>query len=129
MTFHKFKVAPAPDRTYNGRTYGSKAEMHYAMRLDIEKQACAIVEYIAQPKFHLGCPENVYVADFLVIGDPAYGQTPFVVDVKGVETQKFKHDKKLWAQYGRLPLHIVKKVGNKFKTVDVIEPRSMRAAA
>lgn len=135
MRFHrnKFRVAPAAERFHNGRTYASKAEMMYAQQLDALKEARAIIEYIEQPKFRLGCPENVYVADFLVweLTDfEGYNVIDcYVVDIKGVETPKFRHDRKLWAAYGMLPLHIVKRVGGKFKTVAVIEPGQQRRAA
>jgi hypothetical protein len=115
---HKYKTSPASERHYLGRTFGSKAEMQYCMMLERMLDEEIIRDYICQPKVWLGVPENVYVPDFLVIPD---GFPPHYVDVKGVETQKFKRDKKLWSRYGRLPLHIVKRVKDaKFKTSEVI---------
>jgi hypothetical protein len=78
-----------------------------------------VIDYICQPRVWLGVEENIYVPDFLVIPD---GAVPHYVDVKGVETPKFKHDKKLWASYGRAALHIVKETSPaKFKTSEIIE--------
>lgn len=115
---HKYKTSPASERQYLGRTFGSKAEMQYCMMLERMVDEEIILDYVCQPKVWLGVPENVYIPDFLVlpVGAPAH-----YVDVKGVETSKFKRDKKLWARYGRLALHIVKSQGNaRFKTSEVI---------
>ncbi len=86
---------------YAGVMYASKAEAAYAQYLD----AGTGIFWVPQPKFRLGCPENVYVADFLV--SEAFGDS-WVVDVKGMETPKFKRDKKLWAKYGPCELRIIK---------------------
>lgn len=112
---NKYHVAPADERRFNGRTYHSKAEMQYAKKLDAYLRAGLILDYIEQPRVWLGVPENTYVPDFLVI--PA-DETPYYVDVKGVETAKFRKDKKLWAAYGRLELRIVKRG----QVVETIKP-------
>ena len=115
---NKYKVSPADQRRFNGRTYGSKAEMAYAKLLFNDRLQCDVVDYVEQPRLWLGVPENVYVPDFFIV--PRDGQ-PYYVDVKGVETQKFKRDKKLWRSYGYLDLHVIKSSGKKFKTTEVIE--------
>jgi hypothetical protein len=112
---------------YNGVRYASKAEAKRAAELDLLKKNGDIIEWIGQPKFRLGVPENVYVADFLVVAPipitiPGYRETiqehdTWVEDVKGKETPKFKHNKKLWKRYGRLPLHIISRSGT-----EVVEP-------
>jgi hypothetical protein len=112
---NKYHVAPPNERRWNGRTYASKAEMVHAQKLDLLLRAGELIEVVAQPRLWLGVPENVYVPDFLVI--PKEGP-PYYVDVKGVETAEFKKVRRLWVQYGRLPLHVVKKG----KTEGVIEP-------
>lgn len=118
MPRNKYKVAPAEKRTALGRTFGSQAERRYAEMLEAMWQAGAIRDYICQPRVWLGVVENVYIPDFLVVPE---GGTPYYVDVKGVQTAKFKRDKKLWAAYGRGRLEIVKETSaNKFKTVEVI---------
>ena len=114
----KYKVSPADQRRLNGRTYGSKAEMEYARLLYMLVECGDVIDFVQQPRLWLGVPENVYVPDFLGIPNV---RKPHYIDVKGMETQKFKRDKKLWASYGRLDLHIVKKSGKNFKTTEVIE--------
>jgi len=117
MRRHKYKVAPAKDRRFNGRTYASKAEMLYAKHLFAMRESALILEFTEQPTVRLGVPENVYRPDFLVIPDEGY---PFYVDVKGVETRTFKRNKKLWSAYGWLDLHVVKRFGKKFLTTEVV---------
>lgn len=90
---------------YNGRSYASKAEARRAHELDLLLKAGVILEWVPQPRFHLGCPENTYVADFDVV---AADGGRWVEDVKGCETAKFRHDKKLWRKYGPCPLHVIK---------------------
>jgi hypothetical protein len=117
---NKFNTSPAEDRRYLGRTFGSKAEMRYAHLLEWWVSEGILHTYICQPSTWLGVPENTYKPDFLVV---PVGATPHFVEVKGMETGPWKRNKKLWAKYGRLPLHIVKARGAmKFETVEVIEP-------
>lgn len=114
----KYKVSPPEERRYNGRTYGSKSEMRYAKHLDRLLEQGIVLDFVCQPKTWLGVPENVYVPDFLII---PHGGPPYYVDVKGMETQKFKRDKKLWKAYGRLALHVVKAKGEKFYVSEVLD--------
>lgn len=113
---NKYNVAPTKARTWQGRTYASKAEMLYAQELYTLRAAGEIIEIIEQPRVWLGVPENTYRPDFLVI--PLIGH-PYFVDVKGVETKEFRRIRKLWAQYGRLDLHIVRLTGRVW-TAEVI---------
>lgn len=102
---------------YNGVTYASKMEAKHAMWLDAECQLPTglYTWWIGQPKFHLGCPENVYVADFLVVRNPMTNAVPEDVieihEVKGHRTAKFKHDLKLWKQYGPCKLRVYSRHG------------------
>ena len=121
MARNKYKVSPPDERRFNGRTYGSKAEMYYAQQLYKLREIGEVIEFVEQPRLWLGVPENVYVPDFFVV--PKEGNCYFV-DVKGVETQKFKRDKKLWASYGRIDLVIVKCKGKKLKVSEVIDAPS-----
>ncbi len=114
---HKFNVAPKEYRTWRDKVYDSKAEMQYAQLLDLLLKDGTLVEVRQQPCFHLGCPENTYIADFLVV--PAKG-LPHVIDVKGMETDKFKHDKKLWKVYGEMQLIIVMQRPGGFYVVEEI---------
>jgi hypothetical protein len=115
---HKYSVAPKAERTWQGKTYGSKAEMLYSQLLNTLLLSGELLEIIEQPRLWLGVPENVYVPDFLVVPKTTL---PHYVDVKGSETAKFKRDKKLWASYGRLDLHVVKRQNRGFKTTEIIK--------
>ena len=112
---------------YNGVIYASKAEALRAEELDMMLEGGAIEWWIGQPKFRLGCPENVYVADFLVASRVSLfdgeddGVEVWVEDVKGMQTPKFKKDLKLWVRYGPMPLHILKRSGKTF-TVSIVCP-------
>lgn len=116
----KYKVAPPEERRYLGRTFGSKAEREYCELLELELTMGEINSYICQPRIWLGVPENVYIPDFLVI-PRNIGERPYYIDVKGMETSKFRRDKKLWKQYASLDLHVVKKKGSKFVTSEIID--------
>lgn len=118
LSRNKYRVAPAAERRWNGRTYASKAEMERAQQLRQFMEAGEVIEIVEQPRLWLGVPENVYVPDFLVLWK--YGGAEYE-DVKGVETAQFRRVKKLWAAYGRLPLRIVKKSGQRFRTSEVIQ--------
>lgn len=115
---NKYHVAPKPERTYKGRVFASKAEMQYCQLLEAYQNAGIIILFLFQPTIELGIPENKYRPDFHVMtrdGD-------YYVDVKGVETAAFLKNKKLWKKYGLKPLHIIKKHGSKFSTVQIIIP-------
>ena len=121
MSHGKYKVSPPDERRALGRTFGSKAEMKYALALEEMVKKELIVDYICQPKVWLGVPEYTYTPDFLVVPNQADDKQAYYVDVKGVETQSFKRHKKMWAQHGRLKLIIVKCSGkDSFKQTEVI---------
>lgn len=120
-TKHKYQVAPVEQRRWNGRTYSSKAEMRYAQELEILRTNGVITLVVEQPLFRLGCPENTYHPDFLIVNADG---TVEAVDVKGVETTAFKRTKILWEAYGVIPLKIVKRHGNaSFRTVEILPAR------
>ena len=115
----KVKTADPPPRgrskyraqkaTYRGLPYDSRAEAAYAAWLDREvadKAAGRVLWWVKSPTFHLGCPENRYRPDFLVVWLDPY--EIYLDDVKGKETPKFRHDCKLWRQYGPTTLRVVK---------------------
>ena len=101
MKRHKYRAEPV---RYNGVRYDSKAEAARAVELDLLQRAGEITTWIGQPTVRLGCAENIYRPDSLVI--PPIG-LPWFEDVKGFETPKFRRDKKLWRAHGRLPLRII----------------------
>lgn len=97
----KYRAVPTE---YQGVRYASKAEAKRAVELDLLVRAGEVLWWIGQPTYRLGCAENVYRPDFLVV-------TPrgvHVEDVKGKETAKFRRDRRLWKSYGPCDLHIIK---------------------
>jgi hypothetical protein len=92
--------------------------MEYAKQLYCLRAMGDIKDFVQQPRLWLGVPENIYIPDFLVV--PKESLDPYYIDIKGMETQKFRRDKKLWASYGWLDLHVIKKQGKNFKTVEVV---------
>ena len=114
---HKYRAKP---KTINGIRYASTAEADRAAELELNVRAGLIRSFRRQPEYHLGCPENVYVADFEVTGKLG---SLFTEDVKGVETPKFRRDKKLWAKYGPHPLLVMKRKGKGWKR-EIIVPEA-----
>ena len=78
--------------TYNGVTYASKAEALRAEELDAAVTAGEVSWWIGQPKFRLGCPENVYVPDFLVAEQIGQIYDIQVEEVKGHDYGPFIAD-------------------------------------
>lgn len=105
---------------YNGRLYDSRAEANRAATLDTLTAAGQIRHWEPQPRFRLGCEENVYRADFLVWNIDGSTRAE---DVKGVRTAKFNRDLKLWRRYGPCELHVIGR-----KAVEVVRPEWMGEA-
>lgn len=99
---------------YGGIKYHSKAEANRAYVLDLDRQAGLILGWERQVRIELGVPENVIVIDFVVTTK----EGTHAEDVKGYETMKFRHDRKLWAKYGPCPLWIIDARG---RVLEVIE--------
>lgn len=102
---------------YNGLRFDSKAEADRAAELDFQVKAGHLKFWLPQVTFRLGCAENKYRVDFLVVTKDGVRAE----DVKGMETAKFKRDKRLWKAYGPCDLWIVKRRGTGWK-MDVVEP-------
>ena len=107
---HPDAAGPKPSKyknkraEYAGVLYASRAEAAYAARLDAAVAAGLVRFWVGQPVFRLGCPENVYRADMLVV--PMQGHV-YVTEIKGCWTLKAKRDMRLWRKYGPCPLHVV----------------------
>lgn len=102
---------------YNGVSYASKSEALRANQLDLLMRAGDIRFWIGQPLFRLGCPENTYRPDFLVVSqDDVWAE-----DVKGVETAAFRRNRRLWTKYGPCELRIIKRVRDAW-AVETIAP-------
>lgn len=117
---NKYGVAPKAERTIGGVVHASKAQSYRAAQLKLLADSLGWI-VTPQPKFRLGCDENIYVADFHVRDpegqwfhdcDPSINVTKWVEEVKGAETPKFRHDVKLWRKYGPCPLVILKRKGD-----------------
>jgi len=91
---------------YNGVSYASRAEATRAQQLDAMRMSSAIRFWVGQPLFRLGCPENTYRPDFLIVGSDGH---VWAEDVKGVETAAFRRNRKLWARYGPCELRILRR--------------------
>ena len=109
---------------YNGHNYASRIEARRAFELDMLIKIGKVYFWIAQPKFFLVRGFN-YVADFLVAGyDHKNLLTVWAEDTKGVETQRFRDSKRLWAAHGQLPLH-VKMMKNERWNTTIITPEKL----
>lgn len=86
--------------------FASKSEAHRYRQLKLMVRGGAIAGFERQVKYCLGCSENVYVVDFVVTDTDG---KQWAEDVKGFETRKFRHDKKLWRSYGPMPLHVLRR--------------------
>lgn len=108
---------------YNGRKYQSKAEARRARELDLLVRQGHILTWQPQPKYELGIPENVYRADFEVIG---HDDRIWAEDVKGVETATFRRWVRLWRRYGPHRLIVLYATGaSGWKRVEVAPPESV----
>ncbi len=111
--YNKYGVAPKIRRIYKGVVYASLAQAIRAAELDILIQIGDIRSWEPEPVFALGCPENKYKADFGVVNSDG---SEHVEEVKGAETPAWKKNKRLWKKYGKLPLKILKRRGNRWQT-------------
>jgi hypothetical protein len=94
---------------YGGAIYDSKAEATRAAELDVLLKHDRIQNWERQVTVELVKGFKARI-DFKV-HDPA-GQGSWYEDVKGVETQRTRDIKRLWAAHGPLPLVILKRRGN-----------------
>lgn len=103
---------------YGGRTYASKAEARRAEQLDLLKMAGKVKWWLPQVPVFVGedeVDERVWI-DFLVCEiRPDGSEHTYGEDVKGVETAKFKRQRKQWAKRGPFPLVVIK--GKKTETL------------
>lgn len=88
----------------DGITFDSKAEARRYSELKLLRRADEIRWFSCQPSFLL--PGGIrYRPDFIVYD----GETIWVEDVKGMETQAFKLKRRLWdATYEGLELRIIR---------------------
>jgi len=103
-TRHKYGVAPAAERQYNGVTYHSKAEAIRAQQLDLLVRGGEIVRWDRQVAIQLGDDFHT-VVDFVIVDKD--GRT-YAEEIKGFETKQFKTVRRLWMKYGPFPMRIMK---------------------
>lgn len=115
LKHNKYNVSDPSKRTYKGRTYDSKAEMLYAVRLDLLIKAGEVLDYVDQPKVHIS-GDLWYRPDFFVV-EP---EQAYYVDVKGVMTDGFRKIMAAWPARPGFPLRIVKRKGDGFIVTETI---------
>jgi hypothetical protein len=98
---HKFH---AKRTDFNGRTYASKAEAHYAAGLELRKQAGDVLFYLEQVPVRLP-GKTKYVVDFLEFH--ADGTVHFV-DVKGMQTETFRLKKRMVEELYPIEIEVVR---------------------
>ena len=100
------------------RTYDSHGEACRAVQLQLLQRASEISDLQYQVTFKLTDAEITYRADF------TYQDKGRMVaeDFKGVETERFRLIKKLWAHYGPCLLRVTKRSGKGFRVVQEIMP-------
>lgn len=104
---------------YNGVLYDSKGEAEHAEKLDERRWLGEIDWWHPKPgSFRLGCKENIFRPDFLVVGEANI----WVEEFKGRETAKWRKDKRLWQAYGPCKM-MVYRAG---KNVEIITPDKSR---
>jgi len=119
IAFMKNKNKYNAKKTYvDNIKFDSKSEAEYYIFLkEMERVGmCAIMEI--QPKVYLTKTRILYKPDFLIIenGEEIY------IDVKGMMTPVFNIKKRLWRNYGKGKLRLVKKVRGGFDLLDEISP-------
>ena len=116
-------------RTFRGVVYDSRLDCSRAMQHAAQEPTGLIWTY--HPRFTLGCPENIYTADFLVktpefpclLWEPTFKGSAsytdwipipdgYVEEVKGPVRTGVGRLRKLWRTYGKVPLVILTGVGN-----------------
>jgi hypothetical protein len=99
---NKYNANPT---VYRGWRFDSKAEAEYAKVLDALKGNLHVLWWLRQVPIDLN-EDDRYKVDFLVC---YHDGTLEAVEVKGMETDRFRRVRRLWLKYGPFPLKIVKK--------------------
>lgn len=116
MTWLRRSKFGARRTTVGARTFDSKGEAYRAGQLALLERAGEIANLQHQVTFRLSAAEITYRADF------TYQERGRMVaeDFKGVETERFRMIKKLWAHYGPCLLRITKRNGTRVSVVQEI---------
>lgn len=124
MTWPRRSKFGAKRTTIGARTYDSAGEAYRAGQLALLERAGEISDLQHQVTFKLTDAAITYRADF------TYTERGRMVaeDFKGVETERFRIIKKLWAHYGPCLLRITKRKGAKVVTAQEIMPQLTHAS-
>lgn len=121
---NKFGAKRTGSLAFGGRVFDSKGEKERAEQLLLMEKAGFITGLKLQPTVLLTEAEISYKPDFYYVENDG---TPVYEDFKGVESERFRIIKKLWAHYGPEHLLITKKRGpNKFVVQKRITPKMKR---
>lgn len=119
---NKFGVSDPSKRRAFGRTYGSMLEMEFAGHLRLLCVTGDVVLFIEQPRRTWNDGDNIYIPDFFVLYADSRGA--LFIDTKGMQTPKFKRDKRLWSKHERLDLQLIGRHGrNGFGVLETIKGR------
>lgn len=108
----RIHVSAKADRTLDGITFASKAEMKRYSELKMLERARLITDLELQPRFEL-CPASATERAIAYVADFAYREVGFprrvVEDVKGMRTDVYKLKRKLFlAKYPDVDFREVK---------------------
>jgi hypothetical protein len=97
MRINKYGVSPKSERTQNGTTYHSKAEMNYRNRLDMLTKAKGndkVIKIEEQVVFPI-VVQDIKICKYLLDFRVTYPNRVEHIDVKGFITPEFRLKKKL----------------------------------
>lgn len=122
----RIRRAPKEKRVYENVLYDSQSEALYAAYLDELVRAGDASAWFRQVPFSLGCPENRYRADFVIVRSIIRDNRPaveiVVVDIKGCDTRESRRAYRLWSRYGPYALQVVRRTAHGFRVVKTITP-------
>ena len=121
------QLSSKQDRTYEGRTYASKAERLYAEYLDALIPLGEVFRWLAQPNFQL-TPDISFRPDFIVTchahaqGIETIIEDTYVVDIKGYLQRGWTKKRKLWLKYAPIRMLVIERSGSGWKTIEIVDP-------
>jgi hypothetical protein len=109
MTYSKYRAV----RTNCGvHSHMSQAEAEYCCELQLRERSGELEIIVVQPNVFLTEAKIRVIPDWYIrYSEPV---RYVYVDYKGMETQSWRRNRKLWMHYGPAPLEVVKKKGTRF---------------
>lgn len=120
--YHAKKTKPI----WSDRCFDSAGEAERAGQLRLLVMAGEIADLQMQKSVHV-CAGVCWNVDFMY-REVETGEV-WIEEFKGVEDNRYRVIKKLWAVYGEHPLKITKKVSGKIKVVETIYPERLMNVA